>query len=123
MSYHRQKPDPDWFAFVRKGDVLLIGGSYRVVREVSRWERVRRGVVREGVGPLRFVTFAIRRRSWTNRAYTVYTATDLKVFGAQYVGVRIPLTGEMDQRIAHCIHAKELPGSYSLTADDVRGVA
>ena len=123
MSYHRQTPDPDWFAFVREGDVLLLGGSYRVVRKVSRWTRLRRGVVQEGTGPLRFVTFAIRRRSWTNRAYTVYTASDLKVFGAKYVGARVPLAGEMDQRLAHCIRAKELPGHYSLTAADVRGVA
>ena len=116
--------DPDWFAYVRAGDVLQRGqrGSYRVVREVSRWECHRRGVTVRDVGPLRCITFAIRRRSWTNRCYTVYTAADLRTMGFRYVGARVRLESEMDALIEAAI---QQPNSHPkiLTADDVRGVA
>lgn len=126
----KRTPDPEWFDFVRPGDVIQRGrnGAYRVVREVTRWERVRRqgsfgwDVVR-GAGQLRAVTLAIRHRSWTNRAYTVLNANDLKSFGFRYVGARVRLDTEMDRKIHEAITEDGWKRPFALTAKDVRGVA
>lgn len=123
-------PDPDWFAFVRPGDVLQRGknGTLRVVRDVSRWSRVKRvgrfgyDIVR-GHGPLRSVTFAIRHPSWTGRAYTVYNANDLKTNGWRYVGARVRLDTEMDRKIHEAITEDGWKRPFALTAKGVRGVA
>lgn len=113
---------PEWMAALRVGDVLVFPGDvYRVVREVSRWERVGRNTVR-GQGPVRFVTFAIRRRSWTNRCYTLLTPTDLLLRGARPVGARIKLTGELDAKISAAIR-QPCWEPFVLRADDVRGIA
>lgn len=111
MARFPSRPDPDWFAFVRPGDVLLHRGSYRVVREVSRWG-----------GRLRFVAFAIKRRSWTDRCYTLYSANDLKTHGTRYVGARVKLDTEMDRKIHQSITGRELPPHFTLRARDVVGV-
>lgn len=104
---------PMWMLVLKIGDVLKSArGSYRVVRRASHHED----------GRLRSVTFAIRRRSWTNRAYTVMTASDLLTFGYQPVGARIKLTNEMDARLHKAIHDNELPPNISLHAADVLGI-
>lgn len=111
----RRTPDPDWFAFLRVGDVLQRGvkGSYRVVRDVSR-----RGQA------LTYVTFAIRRRSWTGRPDTTYTANDLKTFGYRYVGARVRLASELDERFRDYLRRNPSRAEgYGLTPEDVRGVA
>lgn len=106
-------PDPEWFAFVQAGDVLRApSGLLRIVRRVSR----HRGRP--------WVYFAIRHPSWTKRAYTVFTPSDLKTMGYQYVGARVKLQGEMDRRLAAAIDEKThlSRGDYSLTCYDVAGV-
>lgn len=125
MSARFATPDPEWFARVRVGDVLQRGmnGPYRIVRKVSRSRRIyRRTVDRSDNAPLRSVVFAIRRRSWTNRCYTVLNASDLKTMGYRYVGASVALASDLDQCIAEAI---KQPGGrpYILYAKHVRGVA
>lgn len=120
----RRTQDPDWFDFLRVGDVLQRGkdGPYRVVRHVSRWERIGRGKVERDRGPLRYVAFTIRHPSWTGRCHTHLAAADLKTQGYRYIGVRLPLTSELDAKIDAAL--KQPCGEpYVLTAKDVRGVA
>lgn len=106
--------DPTWFAHVREGDVLQSrGGSFRVVRHVTR---------RPG-GQLLCVTFAIRTCSWTRRPYTVYTASDLKVFSFRYVGARIALSSELDRKLSDAINHSGGERPHGLTCCSVRGVA
>lgn len=54
------------FMNLKRGDIVLFNGKPRVVQQ----------------GPSdydgKYVTFSIRRRSWTGRAYTVYLHTDIK---------------------------------------------
>jgi hypothetical protein len=117
--------DPDWFDHLRVGDVLRDPwGNFRVVRKVSRWTRRPRsqGGTLHGVGPLRGVTLTIRRRSWTNRCYTVYSANDLKVGRWSYVGARIKLTRDIDGCIEQAIH-QPAGRPFILYAKHVRGVA
>jgi hypothetical protein len=107
-----ERPDPEWFAIVRVGDVLRSPGkSYRVVREARRDEN----------GRLRGVTFAIMRCSWTKRPTTTYIRMDLKV-GWSYVGARVKLTNEIDEKLARDVHA-ETSADCVLRCCDVRGVA
>lgn len=106
------RPRPEWMAWMREGDVLKSGaGAYRVVRNVVRKKRHI------------YVTFTIKRRSWTGRAYTVVNASDLLTFGYTHTGVRLKLDTEMDARIANVVDGAERPGYYTLTPEDVRGVA
>ena len=87
----RTRPDPEWFAVLRKGDVLQSpGGDYRVVRAVSRRARD---------GKLMFVVFVIRHCSWTKRPFTTYSAADLKTNGWGYVGVRVKLASDADRQL------------------------
>ena len=59
MTKRRQS---EWMAYVKAGDVLQTpSGDLRMVRKTKRYED----------GELRSATFAIRRCSWTGRAYTV----------------------------------------------------
>lgn len=110
--------DPEWFAFLRVGDVLEVNGALRVVRQVSRWANRHDPIER-----LRYVTFAIRHISWTGRCYTVYTAADLRRMRIRYVGARVKLASEMDGKIAAAITQRSSERPYVLTAHDVRGVA
>jgi hypothetical protein len=105
---------PDWFATLRTGHLIRKGdGPIRIVRKVSRGAR----------GDLRSVTLAIRRRSWTNRAYTILTANDLIVFGYRQVHqeIRVKLTRELDRLVERAI-AQNAWEPYIATADDVVGV-
>lgn len=113
-------PQPEWMRALRVGDVLTrCGGSYRVVRRVSF----------KADGDLRSVTFAIRRRSWTRRPDTTYTASDLKTFCFRPVGARVRLTSTLDRRFARYLDGHEVPADrpyrdrYSVTVADVRGIA
>jgi hypothetical protein len=110
----RRVPDPDWFAHLKVGDVLQRRrGPYRVVRSISR----------RNDGRLWGVSFAIRHCSWTKRPYTVYTASDLKVFGFRYVGVRLVLGSEIDRKLDDAIHHNGAGRPHGLTCCSVRGVA
>jgi len=58
----------DWMAHVKPGDVLETpSGDLRIARSVTRFPD----------GDLKAINFAIRRCSWTGRAYTCYGFTDL----------------------------------------------
>ena len=64
----------DWRDDLRAGDVLVSpSGDYRVVRKVTMRKS----------GFIWGVSLAIRRRSWTNRPYTVMTRTDIQQRGFQ----------------------------------------
>jgi hypothetical protein len=111
---------PEWMRALRVGDVLTRNGrTYRVVRTVTFKPN----------GNLHAISFAIKRRSWTGRPCTTYMASDLKTFGFRPVGARVKLTSELDQRLAQYIANHEIPGRrpfpdrYSVTPEDVRGVA
>jgi hypothetical protein len=105
----RLLPEPDWFAFLRVGDVLRSpSGALRVVRLVSRRE-----------GRLTAVCFAIRRCSWTRRPLTVYNRYDLKR-GWSHVGARVRLDSELDRKIARS-HTL-IPPEYEIRCCDVVGL-
>lgn len=76
-----------WIRAIRKGDVLAAGNSLRVVRAVHH------------SGSHTYVTFTIRRCSWTTRCYTVLTEHDLKSRGFRNTGRRMRLGGELDYEI------------------------
>lgn len=58
MTKRQQEP---WMAYVKPGDVLQTPtGDLRIVRKIHRFPD----------GDLRSANFAIRRCSWTGRAYT-----------------------------------------------------
>ncbi len=102
---------PDWMRTVQVGDVLVNAtGAYRVVRDVARFP----------CGALRSLTFTIRRRSWTNRAYTVINFTDLRHQGYRPARARSKLNGPMDPVIARVVADH---WNWELTARDVVGIA
>lgn len=76
------------------GSVVRKGTMYRVVRHVSRWKAKRGKKVHV------YVTFAIRRRSWTNRPYTVYGVPELRRM--DYIGTptRVALRSPLDRELA-----------------------
>lgn len=100
----------DWRDTVRVGDVLVSGrGTRRVVRDVHH------------AGPHVFVTFTIRRCSWTGRCTTVYNRSDLRTFGYRPTGERVRLRSRVDLEIARNIknHRRE---QQTLDCCEVRGV-
>lgn len=121
-----KRAQPDWMATLQVGDVLTNGRSYRVVREVSRWQRGRVAGKRRlqtipGEGPLRGVVFTIRHCSWTKRCYTVLTASDLLTLRFRPAGVRVKLNKPVDAKIAASLH--ERGTRRTLRCCDVRGIA
>ena len=102
---------PEWMRNVQVGSVLVSGyGAYRVVRKVSHFSN----------GNLRAVYFVIRRRSWTNRAYTVMTYNDLRMQGYKPTHVRSKLNMPIDETIARLVADFNY---WGLTARDVIGIA
>ena len=125
MSKGHLRPDPEWFATVRVGDVLLSGsGDFRVVRRVSRrgptWRRrglrLDRGKPDELIG----VTFAIRRCSRYHQPYTTYTASDLKTLGYTHTGVRVRLRSTLDKKLARYLERRD--GRPKMDCCTVRGL-
>lgn len=101
MPYRKPTPDPDWFDFVREGDVLRApSGDLRVVRRVS-WHRGAKASRK-----LWGVVFVIRRCSWTKRCDTVMTATDLKTRGFTHTGARVKLNKTIDALVRESIDAR-----------------
>lgn len=100
-----------WMRDVKVGDVLVnANGTYRVVREVSRYAD----------GDLSSVTFVIRRCSWTHRPYTILGFTDLRMQGYRPAHARSKLNGPLDPLIAKAIADDR---DRSLTCCMVKGVA
>jgi len=77
-----------WMCFAKEGDVLRTPkGDYRVIRSISRFDD----------GDLRCASFAIRRCSWTKRAYTTYNFTDLMNWS--YAMAREPGASKLDKTL------------------------
>jgi hypothetical protein len=104
---------PDWMSRVKTGSVLAPAyGDWRIVRKVSRNPN----------GNLSFVWFVIKRRSWTNRCYTVVTYSDLLQRGFRLVGqLKKNIDPKLDLKIAHAIN-QPCHKPYALTASDVVGI-
>ena len=108
----------DWIHAIRVGDILAVGDTYRIVRDVhhsrsDRWP------------PKTYVTFTIKRCSWTGRCYTVLTQSDLKTRGFRPTGHSMRLRRQIDAKIRKAIVGNELPkhGHYSMTCCDVEGIS
>ena len=84
------RPQPAWMAALAVGSVIhRPRGSWRVVREVSRYQN----------GDLRAVALAIKRCSWARRCYTILNANDMIQLGYGPVPVgRRKLRGRLDYR-------------------------
>ena len=107
----------DWISNIRVGDILAVGDSYRVVRDVKHSKSERHP-------PKTYVTFTIKRCSWTGRCYTVLTRSDLKTRGFRATGHSMRLRRQIDAKIRKAIVGRELPkdGPYSMTCCDVEGI-
>ncbi len=104
---------PDWRDELQPGDVIRGSGEFRVVREVS-YQRP---------GRLRNITLTIRRRSWTNRCYTVIDRDELRARGFKKAGFRVRLDREHDATILAVIREQDGMRGRSLTARDVEAIA
>lgn len=104
---------PDWRETLKVGDVLRTPSKdFRVVRKVSRRKS----------GLIWGVTLAIRRCSWTHRAYTVLTRSDLRTMGYRKANVCVRLTSKMDRALDRCILLRDGKNGQSLTCCDVRAM-
>ena len=104
---------PKWMLDVRVGDVIARqNGSWRIVREVSR----------KSEGRLRCVTLAIRRCSWTNRAYTVLNDNDLRQCGYRRVARNAKMHTRLDHLIAKAIH-QPCSEPICLRCHEVKGIS
>jgi hypothetical protein len=111
MSGRTQLP---WFRDLAVGDILQErSGAFRVVRDITRFPD----------GDLMCVKLAIRRCSWTRRAYTCLWYTDLRVRGFRKVAnVRATLTRPLDLKIQAAIHQNAWEPKCA-TCHDTRGIA
>jgi len=97
-------------AYVKPGDVLQTpSGDLRIVRKVTRFAD----------GDLHSANFAIRRCSWTGRAYTVKGFTDL--MGWHFVLARELPEDRISKKLARDLrYSKRF--DQKLTCCSVRGV-
>jgi hypothetical protein len=105
---------PSWMRDVQVGSVIAErNGPWRVVRHVTRSPN----------GTLWGVSLTIRHCSWTGRAYTVITASDLKTRGFRLLPVKpVKLKGEINERIARAI-TQPAREPFAITCCEVRGIA
>jgi hypothetical protein len=104
-----RRADPDWFAYVRPGDVLVSpGGSYRVVR----WLRRR--------GTKLTLQFVKVQRSRYPSPCTIRYGHEVRDW--RYVGARMKLDTPLDHRIACTIDYTDPALCERVTQDDVVGV-
>jgi hypothetical protein len=115
MSYGGPQPTRDWRDDLRAGDVIVSPkGDYRVVRYVSRHRR-------DGI--IWGIALSIRRRSWTNRPYTMLTRTDIQVRGFTLAPAKyIFRAGSMDVELYKNIKHEQFGDLRTLHAPDVIGV-
>ncbi len=107
----------DWRDSLEVGDVITNGGSWRIVRKVSRWSNHWSKETR-----VRSITLAIRHCSWTHRCYTVVTRSDLKQRGFKKVAARVQLKSSgIDAKIKAAIHQDSWEPKL-LTCCDVEGL-
>src|SRR6188768_3660544 len=82
----------NWIDNIKPGDSIILGKSLRLVRSVTR----------DREGHVHYITLAIRKCSWTKRAYTVYSKTDLKHKGKPTRAPRIKLDKPSDKKLRKC---------------------
>jgi hypothetical protein len=102
-----------WIKTLKVGDVVRApSGVLRIVRSVSHH--------RPSIGGT-YVTFLIRRPSWTNRCYTVMNGSNMAIVGYRPTGAKAKLNHEFDRTVEQCFSA--VP-SYNcpLHARDVKGL-
>lgn len=105
-GHHQQA---DWMHKVIPGDVLKMpSGTLRVVRHVSRYPN----------GDMHGCGFVIKHCSWTGRPTTFKTYTEL--MGWKYVGVRVRLDTELDEKIRA---ETRYNGKPKLSCCAVKGIA
>lgn len=95
-----------------------------VVRNARGHERIVRGVSQDAsTGLTTHVTFAIMRKSWTNRPYTVLNYADLANYGYVPTGVRITEMTLLDKMLnTDIIKNRKKAFSCRLKARDVAGI-
>lgn len=103
-----------WPYTVQVGDILRFpSGDLRVVRYAKNGKS----------GYTTYVGLAIRRRSWTNRAYTIISYVDLKCRGARPVGRMKKMDSEISLKLADCMtFDNRFMENQKLFAGDVVGV-
>lgn len=113
MGARHYIPKPDWLFECEVGDVFedrSSGGALRVLRGMSTKN-----------GMLTYGQFAIRRASWTGRAYTTLTYSDMLSRGFRPTGARVALDTEMDFKLEAALK-QPAKMAYVLGAKDVVGV-
>ena len=107
----RQVAEKDWRDRLRVGDVIIVSGTERIVR-FALYQRS---------GFLRSVTCSILHCSWTGRATTILSRSDLKTRDAAPTNIKIPLRSKIDKKFEMSMRQKctEIP---LLTCCDVSGI-
>jgi hypothetical protein len=85
----------DWRDTLKIGDVIKTKTGYRVVRDVTYMpenDHLGRG------GMLNYVAFAIKRKSWTTRPYTLCCRSAMTKF-EKVEGVRVKLDTDADKKL------------------------
>jgi hypothetical protein len=99
-----------WIHKLQKGDIVKSGtGRMRVVRNVTHGKRT-------------VVSFAIAHCSWTGRAYTVLTESDLRTLGYRPTGIRYGLRTQLDKKREFEICHRG-SGAPEITCCDVKDIA
>ena len=102
-----------WMPLVKVGSVLKApSGDFRVVRSISRYDN----------GDLRAVDLAIRRCSWTHRAYTTVNYTDLIQRGFALLPVRVKLNHERDIMMERAINQRASDRPFPIDCCGARGM-
>ena len=104
-----------WPYTLKVGDIVrFASGDLRVVRDAVAGKS----------GYTIWAVFAIRRRSWTNRAYTNKSYVDLAQQGARPVGKMKRMDSELDIRLAESLkYENRFMENQRVLAHDVIGVA
>lgn len=100
----------DWRDTLQIGDVIKTKTGYRVVRDATYFQdddKYGRG------GMLRSICFAIKRKSWRQRAYTHYERSAIKDW-EKVNGVRIKLNTEADAKLLEDIREYKAAKNYKV---------
>ena len=110
------KPDREWMDNLKVGDVLLWGRKEtpRVIRDMSMHH-----IWSDRLG---YVTFAIRRCSWTHRPYTLYNRSEVRAMGKR-TRKKSKISSQLDKKLDYAIHDRDWHLSNNrLVCCDVIGV-
>lgn len=106
----------EWMSKIKEGDVLIDkNNNCRIVRYVKH-----KPPYRIGYPPRIWVAFAIKRCSWTTRATTIMSASDLSSRGFKPLGINIKLNSALDKQIKQDV-GKFLP-QVKTHCCDVKGL-